>query len=810
MEAFPMKQRARRGFAATLLVVSILALMVTGSVSGSGRLAGSQTVQSGMPPASAAIAAITDREAKSSALGSRSQSPAATTNVQITIDALSNRHPISPYVYGFSYPNSAADITDSGATEVRWGGDATSTYNWQLETYNSAADYYFEDYAAEGFNNGNDGSSTQFITDVKNAGGTPLMTMVMLPWVAQTAETSTTQGGKDNYHWSYSVASLGAQCSVDPYNPDAGDGLETDCSTPVTTNAETSAYFPLLDDNSQSCPTANCVYRNTWAAALATAFGSSPHFYDMDNEIEIWGSTHVDVHPQPSGYDELRDTFIAESTALKGWDPAAIRFGPITCCWWFYWNGANGNDKTAHAGIDFDPWWLNEVYWQDQIAETRSVDVFDLHAYPDTPDTSSYTLAQKRALALKIFRDYWDPTFVSPSSSINQKWTTFIQPKKTIPFRIPRMRAIANMIYPGTPLSFTEWNAAIAGESDFSTALGDADAYGILGRERMYLASRWTAPVKTNPNYQALKLYRNYDGQHDTFAGISVSDTNNANPNLFSSYAAINSAGTTMTVMVLNKAPSATYNAQFAISGFTPSQVTAYTLSKTNPTTIVASAAKAWSSSMSFAPYSATLLVVTGAMANLPAAEWDLNPDTTMLPASGTVTLSPKILSGVGTVTLRTPTFDSGITVAVTQGTVTSSENGGITVTAGKKQGFYRYAVPGTDSSGVTQEQSGWIVVGNPAATLTKVGDGQSGAPGTSLNLSVMLKPGSSGGSAAGATVFFTTDAGTLSSRTVTTNSSGSAAVVLTLPANAGAVHVTAQGQYALGHPAVTFTETAQ
>ena len=47
------------------------------------------------------------------------------------------------------------------------------------------------------------------------------------------------------------------------------------------------------------------------------------------------------------------------------------------------------------------------------------------------------------------------------------------------------MRAIVNMIYPGTPLSFTEWSAAIAGESDFSTALGDADAYGIFGRERM-------------------------------------------------------------------------------------------------------------------------------------------------------------------------------------------------------------------------------------------------------------------------------------------------------------------------------------
>ncbi len=97
----------------------------------------------------------------------------------------------------------------------------------------------------------------------------------------------------------------------------------------------------------------------------------------------------------------------------------------------------------------------------------RSLDVFDLHAYPDTPDDFELHVAQKQALALRIFRDYWDPTYVSEVSDIDQKWTTFIQPKKTIPFRIPRMRAIANMIYPGTPLSVTEWNAAIAGESDY-------------------------------------------------------------------------------------------------------------------------------------------------------------------------------------------------------------------------------------------------------------------------------------------------------------------------------------------------------
>jgi len=806
-----MKSLARHGFTTAFISVALFAFVGSGS-SGAGRAETPGAIATPQAEVAASRVATTGLPitGPSATTASGVNAATASTAVTISIDAMSNRHTISPYVYGFAYPNSPADIAGTGATEVRWGGDATSTYNWQLQTYNAGADWYFEDLAASGFNDGSDGSSTQFITDVKNAGANPLMTMVMLPWVAQSPETSTTQGGTDNYHWSYSIGTFGPQCSVDPYNADAGDGLQTDCSTAVTTNSQTSAYYPLLDDNSQSCASGNCVYRNKWAASLAAAFGSAPHFYDMDNEIEIWGSTHRDVHPQPTAYDEMRDTFIAESRALKGWDPAAIRFGPITCCWWFYWNGANNNDKAAHAGIDFLPWWINEVYWQDQIAGTRSVDVFDLHAYPDTPNTSGYTLAQKRALALRIFRDYWDPTYVSVGSDIDQKWTTFIQPKKTIPFRIPRMRAIVNMIYPGTPLSFTEWNAAIAGESDFSTALGDADAYGIFGRERMYLASRWTAPVSMNPNYQALKLYRNYDGQHHSFESTSVADTNSAMPNFFSSYAALNSTGTTMTVMVLNKAPGTTYAGQFAINGFTPAQVTKYMLSQKNPTTIVASTQQAWSSTMSFAPYSATLLVVTGSMANMPEAEWDLNPDTTMVAAGGTVILAPKIVSGWGTVTLGTPTFDTGITVTVTQGTVTSSQNGAVTTTAGTQPGFYRYTVPGTDSAGATQEQSGWIVVGNPPAKLTKQGDGQSGTPGTNVSLSVTLNPGSSGGNAAGADVLFTASAGTLSSRTVTTNSSGNAAVVLTLPANAGALQVTAEGPYGLGHPKVTFTVTVQ
>jgi hypothetical protein len=730
--------------------------------------------------------------------GSVQAQAVATKTVHITIDALTNRHSISPFVYGGSYPQDAATIADSGLSVVRWGGNATSRYNWQAGTENSAADWYWGDY---GYTEIGDSDSSKFIEDVKGAGSNPLMTMVMLDWVAKNVS--------DGSAYSFSVAKYGAQCYSNPYNSDDGIGIKTDCSTPITGNDPNDANVPLKDSPQKGDPP-NALYRSQWAAALAAAFGGAPHFYDMDNEIDIWGSTHRDVHPQPSAYDELRDTYVTEARALKGWDPAAIRFGPVSCCWWFYWNGANNNDKAAHAGNDFLSWWLNEVYWQDQVAGTRSVDVFDIHAYPDTPDTSGYTLAKKRALALRIFRDYWDPKYVSTGSDIDQKWTTFIQPKKTIPFRIPRLRAIANMIYPGTPLSVTEWNAAIAGESDYSTALSDADAYGILGRERVYLASRWVAPVPGNPNYLGLKLYTNYDGQHHGFATRSVSATNDGNADLVSSFAAMDSAGKTLTVMVLNKAPSTTLAAQFAITGFTPAQVTTYTLGPKNRMKIVASSPQAWLSSVTLAAYTATLLVIAGS-STLPNAEWDLNPDTTMVAAGGAVTLSPKIVSGTGTVTLGTPHSDAGISLAVTQGTIGAGQDGAITVTAGKKAGFYHYSVPGTDSAGITQQQEGYILVGNPPAALSEQGNGQSGAPGTNLNLSVTLTPGQSGGtSGTGATIFFTADSGTLSSRMVTTDASGNAAVVLTLPGSPATVHVTAEGPFGLGHPVARFTETAQ
>jgi hypothetical protein len=749
------------------------------------------------------------------------------TNVTVNINTLANRHQISPYIYGINSMTDS-DITNLSPSLVRFGGNEASDYNWKLFTYNAGGDWFFEDFGLGGTDSV---ALTQFVV---NSGSHMITTMPMLGWVAKESENSS------NHNWSYSVATYGAQCKTDPNNPDAGNGQKPDCKTPITTSAATSAYYPLVDTASD-CTTGNCLYRSEWATALSTAFGSgtcnvpytsitSCHFYDIDNEPEIWDGSHTDIHPNHPGYTELSNLFEAEGASLKTWDPSAIRFGPITCCWNYLWTaGPSGDDKNAHAGIDYVPWWLNQINWLDKINGSRTLDVFDIHAYfGDNVSTTGFTNPQLRAEERKYLRTYWDPTYYN--SGYDADWITTTQPNRGVTFLIPRLKALVNAIYPGTPLSFTEWESFF-NEWEFATALSDADAYGVMGREGLSFSTRWGGPSATDgttnqphPNYQSFKLYTNYDGAKHGFGTLSVSDQTTINPDLFVSYAALDATGTTMTIMVLNKDPGNTANVTFNLSGFSATTYTTYTVASTNPGSITASASTAWSATQSFAANTITLLVVSGSQSSKPDSEWYLNPDDLMIPASGAGLLNPKIVRGTAPVTLTSAVFDafedatacSG-SLTLTNLTITPTQPATITVNPGSIPGFCHYTVTGNDGVS-TQTEGGWIVVGNPAAMLTRSGNNQSGSSGTALSqpLTVTLTPAQSGGLASGAGILFSTSAGTLSTGTTTgtsviaqTNSSGIASITLTLPSTKGTVTVTAQDQFALGGASVTFTEIA-
>jgi len=103
--------------------------------------------------------------------------------VTVTVNATANQHPIDPRIYGAAWAGPAA-VTDLGLTLNRWGGNATSRYNWVFSTANRCKDYYFEN-IPEGAGNGANGASADaFISDTRNAGAQPVITiplMTLLP-----------------------------------------------------------------------------------------------------------------------------------------------------------------------------------------------------------------------------------------------------------------------------------------------------------------------------------------------------------------------------------------------------------------------------------------------------------------------------------------------------------------------------------------------------------------------------------------------------------------------------------------------------
>jgi hypothetical protein len=96
-----------------------------------------------------------------------------TTSVTVTVDPLSNIHTIPSSVYGGAFPNQSATVIRSNSI-VRWGGNGSSTYNWQLGTANAASDQFFEDQTFCGFGGGagnspcTDSDSTQWVKDVSD------------------------------------------------------------------------------------------------------------------------------------------------------------------------------------------------------------------------------------------------------------------------------------------------------------------------------------------------------------------------------------------------------------------------------------------------------------------------------------------------------------------------------------------------------------------------------------------------------------------------------------------------------------------
>ena len=454
--------------------------------------------------------------------------------VTISVDAAANRHAISPLIYGVAYGDTAS-LADLNAPLNRMGGNDTSLYNWQLNASNKGQDWYFESIGDASATPGERGDT--FIASSQAGGAQPMLTIPTLGWVANVGP------GRGKLA-SFSVAKYGPQSGTDSaWMPDAGNGIHTD-GTNVVGNAPLDANVPDSADS-----------EGQWMTHLTSKWGTAANgglrYYILDNEPSIWQSTHRDVHPSGATMDEIKNDILTYGAKVKAADPSALVVAPEEWGWSGYFNsgydqqygglhgwGGTLPDRAAHGGMDYLPWVLQQVQQHDAAAGHRTLDVFSLHFYPQAGEYSDTVTDSMALMRNRSTRQLWDPAYTSES------WIN--APVQLI----PRMKTWVNSYYPGTKTAITEYNWGAEGNINGATT--QADIYGIFGREGLDIATRWTTPAANSPVYQAMKLFRNYDGAKSGFGDMSVSDAA-PDPDTVSSYAALRSYDGAMTVMVINK-----------------------------------------------------------------------------------------------------------------------------------------------------------------------------------------------------------------------------------------------------------------
>ncbi|MBN9392584.1 MAG: glycoside hydrolase family 44 protein [Chloroflexi bacterium] len=458
----------------------------------------------------------------------------------LTVNVLGQRHSISPDIYGMN--GYGTNLTDFASLMQnihmpveRWGGNSTSRYNWQTNSFNSGSDWYFEGNPNTGNNpaNGQPSESDEMINRDRTYGASSIITIPIIGYVSKS---------RTDHLCGFSVTKYGPQQDTDPWDSDCGNGVKSN-GTLITTNNP-------LDTSVAVSPDFMKAWINDMIGKYGTAAQGGVKIYQLDNEPSDWYETHRDVHPAELTYDELRDRTYQYAAAIKQADPTAQTLGPSNFGWYVYADSQVPGDRAAHSDVGFSEWYLQQMKLYEQQHGVRILDYFDQHYYPAqvNPQNGQYVTlspagdANTQALRLRSTRSLWDPTYYDES---------WIQDAGFGPIEIlPLFHQWIDANYPGTRIAITEYNWG--GLESINGALAQADVLGIFGRERVDLATLWDPPTSTQPGAYAFRIYRNYDGQGSMYGDTWV-QASSTDQGQLAVYAAQRTSDQAVTLVIINK-----------------------------------------------------------------------------------------------------------------------------------------------------------------------------------------------------------------------------------------------------------------
>ncbi|MEZ4328227.1 MAG: glycoside hydrolase family 44 protein [Polyangiales bacterium] len=431
-------------------------------------------------------------------------------DVRLEIDSTMDRRAISPFIYG---SNQVDEDDTHGVTIGRIGGNRWTAYNWETNASNAGSDYLYQNDTYLGGGSLPGGAVANNVTPLHDDGLDALLTVPIAGWVA---------------------------ADTDGPTPNDGSGRDNGRFLPVLASGGDPGGAPRLNDGT--------VYTDEFVDWVRrTLMPNGTVFFSLDNEPDLWSSTHAEIHPTGVTYTELVERNVDHATAITRVVPDAVVFGPVNYGYAGFMNLQSASDA---AGRDFIDFYLGAMSDAEDDAGRRLVDVLDVHWYPEarganvriTEDDSSDPVADAR---MQAPRSLWDPSFTETS------WITDCCSGGPIRL-IPRLQEKIDVHYPGTGLAITEYNYGAAGH--ISGGVAQADVLGIFGREGLFAAMWWQLSEDRAFVDGAFEMFRDFDGDGGRFGDTSIS-ASTSDVARVSVYASVDAASSgRMVVVAINRA----------------------------------------------------------------------------------------------------------------------------------------------------------------------------------------------------------------------------------------------------------------
>lgn len=472
----------------------------------------------------------------------------------VAVDTSLDRRSISPYVYG--YNSGSSTQAPSGTTWLRIGGNRWTAYNWTNNYSNAGSDYgpYHNDTLMGSPANGPGFAAVPSVDDAKAHGLGLLVTIPIQGWVSKDASGNVPLTSLLTDHFAQNQPRKGSAFTTTP------------------------------------SPTSDPVFQDEFASFVAGRWGTGagPIHLSLDNEPDLWSSTHAEVQRSALTYQAFLAQSIVSAGALKDAAPSALLYGPVSYGWAGYMTLQNAPDAAQHG--DFLDYYLDQMSAAATSQGRRLLDVLDLHFYSEAygcgirvNNPSGGNGDCVMAARVQAPRSLWDPTYKEDS------WITGCCTGGGGIQLIPRMLGKIAAHYAGTHLAITEYNHG--GSDDISGAVAQVDTLGAFGREGVFAAAYWPLMSNNSWAFAAWRAFRDYDGAGTSFGDTSVRAASSDISHV-SAYASIDSAAPDRVLLVLVHRPGAVTNAQGAVTGSDGLQSRAVRVVVSHPRTL--GTARAW------------------------------------------------------------------------------------------------------------------------------------------------------------------------------------------------------------------------